>query len=61
MPIDPKAKLVPNKNETKTNKIYYFQLLISSLLFLVLVYRPDIIFAIIKLARFTSNPSQDHV
>jgi hypothetical protein len=35
--------------------------LISSLLFLLLACRPDIIFAIIKLARFASNPSQDHV
>jgi hypothetical protein len=59
--MDPKAKLIPNKNKAKIDEIYYFQILINSLLFLVLAYRPDIIFAIIKLARFASNPSQDHV
>jgi hypothetical protein len=36
-------------------------MLISSLLFLALACRPDITFAVIKLARFASNPSQDHV
>jgi hypothetical protein len=56
-PIDPKAKLVPNKNKAKTDEIHYFQILIGSLLFLVLACRPDIIFAMIKLARFASNPS----
>jgi hypothetical protein len=59
--MDPKAKLVPNENKAKTNEIYYFQILISSLLFLALACRPDITFAVIKLARFASNPSQDHV
>jgi hypothetical protein len=56
-PIDSKAKLVPNKNKAKTYEIYYFQMLISSLLFLVLACRPDITFAVIKLARFASNTS----
>jgi hypothetical protein len=36
-------------------------MLIGSLLFLALACRPDITFAVIKLARFVSNPSQDHV
>jgi hypothetical protein len=52
---------VPNKNKAKTDEIYYFQILISFLLFLALAYRPDITFVIIKLARFASNPSQDHM
>jgi hypothetical protein len=46
---------VPNENKAKTNKIHYFQILIGFLLFLVLVYRPNIIFVVIKLARFASN------
>jgi hypothetical protein len=36
-------------------------MLIGSLLFLALAWRPDITFAVIILARFASNPSQDHV
>jgi hypothetical protein len=59
--MDPKAKLVPNENKAKADEIHYFQILISFFLFLVLACRPDIIFAVIKLARFASNPSQDHV
>jgi hypothetical protein len=59
--MDPKAKLVPNENKAKAYEIYYFQILISSLLFLVLACRPDITFVVIKLARFVFNPSQDHV
>ena len=39
-PMDPKAKLVPNENKAKADEIYYFQMLISSLLFLVLACRP---------------------
>jgi histidyl-tRNA synthetase len=60
-PMDPKAKLVPNKNKAKTDEIYYFQILISFLLFLALACRPDITLVVIKLARFASNPSQDYV
>ena len=35
-------------------------MLISSLLFLALASRPDITFAVIKLAKFASNPSNNH-
>jgi hypothetical protein len=59
--MDPKAKLVSNENKTKANEIQCFQILIGSLLFLALACRPDIIFVVIKLARFASNLSQDHV
>jgi hypothetical protein len=55
--MDSKAKLEPNKERAKTSEIYYFQILIGSLLFLALAYRPDITFAMIKLVRFASNPS----
>jgi hypothetical protein len=60
-PMDSKTKLEPNKGRAKASETYYFQMLIGSLLFLALACRPDITFAVIKLARFASNPSQDHV
>ncbi|TVY46935.1 Retrovirus-related Pol polyprotein from transposon RE1 [Lachnellula cervina] len=41
--------------------IKYFQQLIGSLLYLALACRPDITYAIIKLARFASNPSETHL
>jgi hypothetical protein len=36
-------------------------MLISSLLFLALAYRPNITFAVIKLAKFASNPSNNYL
>jgi hypothetical protein len=59
--MDSKAKLEPNKGRAKASETHYFQMFIGSLLFLALACRPDITFAVIKLARFASNPSQDHV
>jgi hypothetical protein len=59
--IDSKTNLEPNKERAKTSEIHYFQIFISYLLFLALACRPDITFVIIKLARFASNPSQNHV
>ncbi|CAL3972652.1 unnamed protein product [Diplocarpon coronariae] len=47
IPIEPKIKLEPNPNKATS----------SSLLFLMLATRPDISYAVIKLARFASNPS----
>jgi hypothetical protein len=38
-----------------------FQTVIGSLLYLMLGTRPDIAFAVTKLAQFAANPSQDHL
>ncbi|CAL3961970.1 unnamed protein product [Diplocarpon coronariae] len=51
IPIEPKIKLEPNPNKATS----------SSLLFLTLATRPDISYAVIKLARFASNPSENHI
>ncbi|TVY37748.1 hypothetical protein LCER1_G008790 [Lachnellula cervina] len=48
-PMDSNIKLEPNKEQAR------------SLLYLELVYRPDIIYTTIKLARFASNPSKIHL
>jgi hypothetical protein len=55
--MDPKAKLVLNENKAKADEIHYYQMLIGSLLFLALASRPDITFAVIRLAKFASNLS----
>jgi len=59
--MDLKAKLVLNENKAKADEIHYYQMLIGSLLFLALASRPNITFVVIRLARFASNPSQDHL
>ena len=60
-PMDANIKLEPNKEQAKPETIKYFQQLIGSLLYLALACRPDITFAVIKLARFASNPSELHL
>ncbi|CAL3964919.1 unnamed protein product [Diplocarpon coronariae] len=61
IPIEPKIKLEPNPNKATSSEITRFQQIIGSLLFLTLATRPDISYAVIKLARFASNPSENHI
>ena len=60
-PIDSKVKLEPNKNQATKDIIKLFQGIIGSLLYITLGTRPDIAYSIIKLARFASNPSLEHM
>jgi hypothetical protein len=55
--MDSNIKLEPNKEQANKEDIKLFQMLIGSLLYIILSTRVDIAFAIIKLARYTSNPS----
>ena len=59
-PIDSKTKLEPNEEQASLEQIKWFQTFIGSLLFLTLGTRPDIAYIIIKLSRFTANPSYTH-
>ncbi|CAL3971482.1 unnamed protein product [Diplocarpon coronariae] len=61
IPIEPKIKLEPNPNKATSSEITRFQQIIGSLLFLTLATRPDISYAVIKLARFASNPSENYI
>ncbi|CAL3971562.1 unnamed protein product [Diplocarpon coronariae] len=61
IPIEPKIKLEPNPNKATSSEITRFQQIIGSLLFLTLATRPDISYAVIKLARFASNPSKNYI
>jgi hypothetical protein len=58
--MEAKTKLEPNPKQASAEDINYYQQLIGSLLFLALAVRADICFAVIKLARFASNPSETH-
>ena len=59
-PLDPKIKLEPNKEQATKEEIKYFQRLIGSLLYITLGTRIDILYAVIKLSRYASNPSEQH-
>jgi hypothetical protein len=51
----------PNKGTATPELRSRFQTIIGSLLYIMLGTRPDIAFAVTKLAQFSANPSQDHV
>jgi hypothetical protein len=53
-PSENKSKADPALRET-------FQSIIGSLLYIMLGTRPDIAYAVTKLAQFSANPSQEHV
>ena len=51
----------PNKGQAKPELRSRFQTVIGSLLYLMLGTRPDLAFAVTKLAQFASNPSDEHL
>ena len=57
------AGYVPKPSEEQANpeRQSRFQTIIGSLLYLMLGTRPDIAFAVTKLAQYASNPSEDHL
>ncbi len=59
--IDSKSKLESNLNIASTKDIKQYQSAIGSLLYLALATRADIAYTVIKLSRYTSNPSQEHI
>ena len=63
------GELLPNKilsNEMMTLKtalktsIHFYQMKIDFILFAVITTRPDIAFAVSRLARFNTNPLESH-
>ena len=60
-PFDSKAKLEINKEKATIEDIKYFQSVIGSLLYITLGTRPDLAYSVIKLSRFASNPSKEHI
>src|SRR6266498_342383 len=57
-PYDPSVMLQKNKGIAKY-QLRYSQIM-GSLMYLASATRPDIVFAMSKLSRFTSNPGDDH-
>ena len=60
-PLKANIKLEPNKGMAKETEITWFQAAIGCLLYLAIITRPDIAFSVILLARFSSNPSLEHI
>ena len=49
-----------NKEKASPELLRNYQSIIGSLLYLMIGTRPDIAFAVTKLAQFSANPSQEH-
>jgi hypothetical protein len=59
-PMDAKVKLVPNSEIASKADIKLFQGIIGCLLYITLGTRLDIAFPVIRLAKYASNPSNQH-
>jgi len=60
IPMDPNIKLEPNPDGNPGNRSNSFARLLGELQFLANSTRPDIAFAVNKLAAYTANPSLQH-
>ena len=60
MPMDPNVKLEPNPDGNEGNRSNSFAKLLGELQFLANATRPDIAYAVNRLAAYTANPSLQH-
>jgi hypothetical protein len=60
MPLDPNIKLVPNSDANEPNRSNSYARLLGELQFIANNTRPDISFAVNRLAAYTANPSLQH-
>ena len=60
MPMDPNIKVESNPEYKEGNRSNYYAKLLGELQFLANATRPDIAYAINKLAAYTANPSPQH-
>ena len=61
MPLPAGYHALPNEVEVDSTLHLRYQMVISSLIYLMIGTRPDIAFAITVLSKHTANPSQDHL
>ena len=59
-PLDPNMKLEPNSEERQPNRSNDYASLLGSLQYLAVATRPDIAYAVNRLAAYTANPSLQH-
>ena len=60
MPLDPNVQLIPNPDGNEGDRSNLFAKLLGELQFLANATRPDIAYAVNRLAAYTANPSLQH-
>jgi len=60
MPLDPNTKIESNPEGNEGNKSNSFAQLLGELQYIANATRPDIAFAVNRLASYTANPSLQH-
>ena len=60
MPLDPTVKILPNPEGNEGNRSNSYAQLLGELQFIANSTRPDIAFAVNRLASYTANPSMQH-
>src|SRR5260221_8444665 len=61
LPAGANAHLIKNTAQATQAEVKYFQSLIGSLLYVQIGTRPDISFAVSRLAQYAANPSPQHL
>ena len=61
LPAGAYVHLIKNKEQASAEEIKHYQSLIGSLLYVQLGTRPDISFAVSRLAQYAANPSHQHL
>jgi len=61
MPMDPNVPLVPNPEGNEGNRSNSFARLLGELQYIANATRPDIAYAVNRLASYTANPSLQHI
>src|SRR5260370_27457171 len=61
LPIGADVHLIRNTTQATQAEVKHFQSLISSLLYVQIGTRPDISFAVSRLAQYVANPSPQHL
>ena len=59
--LSSQEQLTRNEGQAKRETVTEYQRLIGSLMYLMLGTRPDLAYAVSKLSRFSSNPSDEHI
>ena len=60
MPLDPNIKIGPNPEHNEPNQSNSYAKLLGELQYIANATRPDISYAVNKLAAYTANPSLEH-